>query len=217
LSACVEPRREQDVLDAGSRRWLSELRDRGRAGDSAVGALHELLLRMAYARLLGTQPSLRRGALEELANEAADEAVVRVLAHLDEFRGLGRFTTWACQFAITEVSVSLRRYKRRTRELLVEPQQLILLVGARSGCDDEVECAELLRLLCAGIASELTERQQAILRTLAIDGQPPQAAAAAFGANAGALYKSLHDARRKLRAHLAKSGLTATGESAAAR
>lgn len=222
-TVCAEPRRAVgDVdsrrwLDAGSRRWLTELRTRGRTGERAVGELHELLLRMAYSRLVRTRPPLRGVLLDELANEAADEAAVKVLAHLDDFRGLSRFTTWACQFAITEASVSLRRYRRRTRELPVEPLVLVRMSSVRAGCDDEVERAELLRLVCDGVANELTRRQRVIMITLVIGGESPDAVANALGTNRGALYKNLHDARRKLRAHVVEHGLTVTGGSAAAR
>lgn len=216
MTVSVEPRPPL-FGDAGSRRWLTELRKRGRPGETAVGSLHELLLKMAYARLLGIQPSLRSPLLDELANEAADEAVVQVLAHLDDFRGLSRFTTWACQFAVTEASVSLRRYRRRSRELPIEPQVVVSMSNTRAGCDDEIERAELLRLVCEGITSELSERQRVILITLAVDGEQPEIVAAALGTNRGALYKNLHDVRRKLRAHLQAHGLTATGGNAAAR
>lgn len=179
--------------------------------------LHELLLRMAYSRLVGTRPPLRGVLLDELANEAADEAAVKVLAHLDDFRGLSRFTTWACQFAVTEASVSLRRYRRRTRELPVEPPVLVRLSSVHAGCDNDVERAELLRLVCDGITNELTGRQRVIMLTLVIGGESPDSVANALGTNRGALYKSLHDARRKLRAHVAEHGLAVTGVSAAAR
>ncbi|MGH3025329.1 MAG: RNA polymerase sigma factor [Gaiellaceae bacterium] len=171
---------------------------------------------MAYARLLSLQPPPRGQRLDELANEATDEAVVRVLGHLDDFRGLSTFTTWACQFALTEVSVTLRRHRRYERELLIEPRLVWLVAGTRAGCDDDVERAEVLRLVCEGIADGLSARQRTILRALAIDGQSPDAVADVLGTNAGALYKGLHDARKKLRTYLAGHGLTATGESTAA-
>lgn len=200
------------MRDDVSRRWLAELRDPGRTSELAVARLHELLLKMSYARLLRLHPPVRGVLLDELANEAADEAVVRVLAHLDEFRGLSRFTTWACQFAVTEVSASLRRYRRRTREVPIEPTVMVRISGTRFGCDEQAERMELLRLVCDGIASELSSRQRYILCTIAIDGESPDAVAAAVGTNPGALYKNLHDARRKLRAHLARQGLATTGE-----
>lgn len=192
--------------DADSRRWLAELREPGRRGDSAVAALHELLLKMAYARLLGFQPPLRQGPVDELANEAADEAVVGVLVHLDEFRGLSKFTTWACQFAVTEVSVAVRRYRRRTREVPAEPQAIVLLTGGRASVESDVEHSELLQLVCEAVDSVLSERQRRVLVALAVDGDSPATLAGELGTSAGALYKSLHDARQKLLTQLADRG-----------
>lgn len=213
-AAATQPQARTQAGDAASSRWLTELRDGGRTGELAVGRLHELLLRMAYAGLLRAQPSVGRGLLDELANEAADEAVVRVLAHLGDFRGRSRFTTWACQFALTEASVSLRRCRRRERELPVEPELVVRLVGERTGPERELEQTELLHLVCHAVANGLTERQRAILLATAVDGRSPETVAKLLDTTVGALYKSLHDARAKLRDQLAAHGLTAAGESA---
>lgn len=194
------------TYDADSRQWLSELRDRGPVGDRAVRRLHAQLLRMAYARLLSWHPPPPRGDLEDVALAVADDSVVAVLAHLDDFRQASRFTTWACQFAVTEVSVAMRKRRRSLREVATEPDMLAILVGARNTVEHEVEEADLLRCVSAAVNDVLSTRQREVLLTVAIDGESPSALAAAHKTNAGAVYKSLHDARRKLRAHLGARG-----------
>jgi RNA polymerase sigma-70 factor (ECF subfamily) len=194
------------TYDADSRRWLSELRDGGPVGDRAVRRLHSQLLKMAYARLLSWQPPPPRGDLEDVALAVADDSVVAVLAHLDDFRNASRFTTWACQFALTEVSVAMRRRRRAMLEVATEPEVIAVLVGARNAVEHEVEEAELLRCVSAAVNDVLSAYQREVLLTVAIDGESPSSIAATHESNAGAVYKSLHDARRKLRSHLSTRG-----------
>jgi RNA polymerase sigma-70 factor (ECF subfamily) len=193
-------------FDADSRRWLIELRDPGPVGDRAVQRLHSQLLRMAYARLLGWHPQPPRGDLEDVALAVADDSVVAVLAHLDDFRQASRFTTWACQFALTEVSVAMRKRRRSMREVATEPNVIAILAGARNTVEHEVEETDLLRCVSAAVNDVLSARQREVLVTVAIDGESPSSMAVAHETNAGAVYKSLHDARRKLRAHLRAHG-----------
>ncbi|MGH3002565.1 MAG: RNA polymerase sigma factor [Gaiellaceae bacterium] len=200
------------LVDPDSRRWLVQLRSDGAIRDRAQRRLHELLLRIAYTRLLPRRDQLRSDVVDELALDAADHALVLVLGHLDDFRGASRFTTWACQFAVTEVSVVLRRHRRQRRELPVEPETLVLLAGTRSGPERELEQEDLLRRVCTGVNGALTVRQRQVLLALAVDGTSSQVLAASLGTNTGALYKTLHDARCKLRACLAAQGLTPLDE-----
>jgi RNA polymerase sigma-70 factor (ECF subfamily) len=196
----------QSRCDADSGRWLTELRDHGRTRDRAVRRLHRQLLRMAYARLLTWHPPVPRGDLDDIAVEAADDAVVAVLSHLDDFRGASRFTTWACQFAVTEVSAAMRKRRRRSREMPADPDVMVVLAGTQGGVAGEFEQAELLRCIWVAVNELLSARQRALLLALAIDGDSPEELAAAFDTTVGALYKGLHDARRKLRTHVYASG-----------
>lgn len=198
----------REAYDVESREWLAHLRSDGRTRNAALRRLHALLLKMAYSRLLSRSEPLGAGAVDELATEAADAALVAMLAHLDDFRGASRFTTWACQFAITEVSVALRRYRRQRREMPVEPEAIVLLAGSRSSVEHEFEQLELLRLVCRAVNEDLSRQQREVLLALAVDGRSPQALAVSLPTTTGALYKSLHDARRKLRGCLSAHGLT---------
>jgi RNA polymerase sigma-70 factor (ECF subfamily) len=134
--------------------------------------------------------------------------VVSVLARLDDYRGLSRFTTWAYKFAIFEAGVKLRRRAWQGRELPLEPESWSLFASAGQTPSGEVEQQELLAALQHAIAAVLTPHQRNVLVALALNGIPIDVLAERLGSNRNALYKTLHDARQKLRAHLAENGLT---------
>jgi RNA polymerase sigma-70 factor (ECF subfamily) len=198
-------------LDPESRRWLDELRARGSMRDEAVTRLHELLLRAArfeVARRRPTLPHLRGGDLDDVAFQAADDALLSILARLDDFRGLSRFTTWAYKFAIFEAGVKLRRRAWQGRELPLEPESWSLFASTGQTPSGGAEQNELLAALQHAIAELLTPHQRQVLVALALNGIPIDVLVERLGSNRNALYKTLHDARRKLRGHLAENGLT---------
>jgi RNA polymerase sigma-70 factor (ECF subfamily) len=197
-------------LDPESRRWLGELRGTGAERDAAIVSLHELLLRASrfeVARRRPTLPHLRGNDLDDIALEAADDALVSVLAKLDDFRGLSRFTTWAYKFALLEAAVKLRRRAWQGREIPVEPEGWWSAASAGPTPGEEAEQSELLAAIADAISSELTPHQRRVLVALALNGVPIDVLAERLGSNRGALYKTLHDARKKLRRHLAEAGL----------
>ena len=203
------------TLDPESQRWLRELRSGGETQTAAVASLHALLLRAArfeVARRRATLPHLRGGDFDDIALEAADDALVSVLARLDDFRGASRFTTWVYKFAILEAAVKLRRRAWQGREIPLEPETWSLFATEGATPGEEVERTELLAAVQDGIATALTPHQRRVLVALAVNGVPIDVLADRLGKNRGALYKTLHDARRKLRGHLAASGLTLTVE-----
>ena len=198
-------------LDPESRRWLHDLKSTGTTRDEAVTRLHELLLRAArfeVARRRPTLPHLRGGDLDDVAFEAADDALVSVLARLDDFRGLSRFTTWAYKFAIFEAGVKLRLRAWQGRELPLEPESWSLFASTAQSPAGGAEQQELLLTLQHAIAVVLTPHHRQVLVALALNGIPIDVLAERLGSNRNALYKTLHDARRKLRGHLAENGLT---------
>jgi RNA polymerase sigma-70 factor, ECF subfamily len=198
------------MLDDESREWLRQLREDGPARDEAVARLHALLLRAARfecARRRPTLPHLRGNDLDDIANQAADDALVSVLARLDDFRGASRFTTWVYKFAILEAAVKLRKRAWQGREVPLEPETWSLFGSARLEPDAEVEQSELLATVKRAIADVLTPHQRRVLVALAVNGAPIDVLAERLGTNRGALYKTLHDARRKLRNHLQERGL----------
>ena len=198
-------------LDPDSRRWLDTLRAADAATrDEAVAELHALLLRAARFELSRRRPALshlRGDDLDDVATQAADDALVSVLRRLDDFRGASRFTTWAYKFALLEASVKLRKRAWQDREVPLEPEDWSVFSSARLQPEAEAEQRELVEAVRAGIDELLTPHQRAVLVSLAVNGVPIDVVADRLGTSRGALYKTLHDARRKLRAHLAERGL----------
>ena len=198
-------------LDPESREWLRSLRGHGREHDEAVARLHALLLRAARfecARRRPTLPHLRGNDLDDIANQAADDALVSVLGRLDSFRGASRFTTWAYKFALLEAAVKLRRRAWQGREVPLEPETWSLFSDAGIEPDASAEQSELLDTLQEAIAEVLTPHQRRVLVALALNGVPIDVLAERLNTTRGALYKTLHDARRKLRGHLEELGLS---------
>jgi RNA polymerase sigma-70 factor (ECF subfamily) len=197
------------ALDAESLAWLRNLRIEGATREAAVARLHGLLLRTArfeVARRRAGLPHLRGNELEEIALEAADDALMSVLARLDDFRGASRFTTWVYKFALLEAAVKLRKRAWQGRELPLEPESWEQFASSAPTPADAAEQTELLQAVQGAIETVLTGHQRRVLVSLAVDGVPIDVLADRLGTTRGALYKTLHDARRKLRAHLAEQG-----------
>jgi RNA polymerase sigma-70 factor (ECF subfamily) len=185
--------------------WWEDLRADGRKQQLAVERLHALLLRAArfeIARRRPTLPFLRGDELDDIALEAADDALVSVLRRLGEFRGESRFTTWAYKFALLEAAVKLRRRAWQGREVSLEPEKWTGFAAAGPTPQATAEQNELLARLQRAIAEVLTPHQRQILVAIALNGVPIDVLAERLGTTRGALYKTLHDARRKLRDHL---------------
>jgi RNA polymerase sigma-70 factor (ECF subfamily) len=198
-------------LDEESRRWLCDLRAHGAVKDQAVARLHALLVRAArfeVARRRSTLPHLRGNDLDDIANQAADDALMSVLRRLDDFRGASRFTTWVYKFALLEAAVKLRKRAWQGREMPLEPETWSVFASTGLLPDAEVEQSELLTTLQRAIEEVLTPHQRRVLVALAVNGVPIDVLAERLGTTRGALYKTLHDARRKLRADLDGRGLS---------
>ena len=197
-------------LDSESHEWLRRLRANDSTRQDAIASLHALLMRAArfeVARRRPTLPHLRGDELEDIATEAADDALMSVLRRLDDFRGASRFTTWAYKFALLEAAVKLRKRSWQGRELPLEPEEWALFSSANLEPDTEAEQGELLETLRSAITEVLTTHQRRVLVALAVNAIPIDVLAERLNTNRGALYKTLHDARRKLRRHLNERGL----------
>jgi len=195
------------LVDLESRQWLRELRADGATAEQAVARLHALLLRASTSEVTRRQALLPHvGAdADAVALEAADDALTSLLARLDDYRGESRFTTWAAKFALREAAVKLRRRAWQGRELPTEPVAMNLLADP----DAALEQRELLSTLQDGI-DRLTPHERDVLVALAVNAVPIDVLAERRGTTRGALYKTLHDARVKLRRHVAAAGLALT-------
>lgn len=196
-------------LDEDSRRWLHDLTGSGHAHDDAVRRLHELLLRASrfeVSRRRNTLAYLRGGDHDDLAQQSADDALVAVLAKLGSFRGDSRFTTWAYKFALYEAAVKLRRRAWQDRELPLEPDAWPTFASQALSPSEHLAETELLGALRVAIAERLSIHQREVLVAVTLNGIPIDVLAERLNTTRGALYKTLHDARRKLRGQLAADG-----------
>jgi RNA polymerase sigma-70 factor, ECF subfamily len=205
----VVPAASAPALDEASREWLRALHADGATHDEAIARLHALLLRAARfeaARRGARLPHLR-DELEEIAHEAAGDALISVLARLDDFRGESRFTTWVYKFAVLETAVKLRKRAWQGREVPLEPDRWDLFPSVELAPDEQVEQSELLSTLRTAIGEVLTPHQRRVLVALTLNGVPIDVLADRLDTTRGALYKTLHDARCKLRSHIAERDL----------
>lgn len=201
--------------DMVSRAWVARLGCPGAEQDAAVAELHGLLLRAArfeISRRRAAFSNLGGADLDDLACQSADDALVSIMRRLGDFRGDSRFTTWACKFAIVEAGVKVRRHAWRGREVLLTQALWPVVADAAPGPDQHAEARDLLRALREEV-ERLTLRQREVFVAVALNDVPIDVLAERMNTTRGALYKTLHDARRKLRAALAARGLgTAWGE-----
>jgi RNA polymerase sigma-70 factor, ECF subfamily len=198
-------------MDQESRRWLDRLRTDGPDRDDAIAALRELLLRAArfeVGRRCATLSHIRGGDQEDIAQQSAADAMVAILSKLDEFRGESKFTTWAYKFALYEAAARIRKLAWQGRELPLDAEDWPQVPEPGPAPQGEVEMNELLAVIRQEIESTLTPHQREVLVALALNEVPIDVLAERLGSTRGALYKTLHDARRKLRAGIAARGLT---------
>ena len=197
-------------MDSESRTWLQRLRAEGRDRDAAIAELRVLLLRAAsfeVRRRCATMSQIRGGDQEDLAQQSAGNAMVAILSKLDDFRGESQFTTWAYKFALYEAAAKMRKLAWQGRELPLEAEDWPQVPDPGPAPQAEVEMNDLLAAIRQEIESSLTPRQREVLVALTLNEVPIDVLADRLGSTRGALYKTLHDARQKLRAALAARGL----------
>jgi RNA polymerase sigma-70 factor (ECF subfamily) len=200
-------------LDCESARWLVALGSNGPDRGLALGRLHALLLRVTRSELRrreGRHP-VSGPELDDLAHQAADDALVAITGKLGQFRGESRFTTWAYKFAVLEVSAKLgRHFWQRPAAVLDDGQweRLPDRLGLRP--DQVAEHADLLAAVRRAVEEQLTDRQRRVFTAIVVEGVPLDALVVQLGSNRNALYKTMFDARRKLRAALAANGYLAS-------
>ena len=200
-----------DLADAEPQNWVEALSTPGPRQDHAMDRLHQMLLRASRHqvwRMRSTLAGVGNERLEEIANQAADEAMMAVLAKLSTFEGRSRFTTWAYKFAILQSATEVRRFAWAHREVeLTDDAQLPALGPSPASY---AEAADLASAVRSAIDVALTPHQRRITIALLIDDVPIDVLAQRLGTNRNALYKTVHDARTRLRAHLITSGHLAT-------
>ena len=149
----------------------------------------------------------------DVAHQCADDALVNILAKIDDFKGLSRFTTWAYKFAIFEVSNKLARHVWQRHPPASEEFELTDLPDRFAPQPTEqAERSEQLLVLREAIEEDLTPRQREVFVAIALNDMPIDVLALQLSSNRNAIYKTLFDARRKLRESLAAAGHPLTEE-----
>jgi RNA polymerase sigma-70 factor, ECF subfamily len=187
--------------------WIAELTTPGPVREDALRRLHALLLKAArfqVSRMAALRAAVSPAQIEDIVNLAADDAMVAVLGKLATFEGRSRFTTWAFKFAILQAAVELRRQAWSYREVPLESAPPV--VEPRPSPDLYAEGAELAAAVRNAIDRVLTPHQRRIALALLVDEVPIDVLAERLRTNRNALYKTLHDARGRLRAHLTAEG-----------
>jgi RNA polymerase sigma-70 factor, ECF subfamily len=180
--------------EQGAEPWVTALRSRGRRRDEAILRLHELLLRAARFELSRRRAELAHVPGKELAGitlKATGDALATVLANLDDFRGVSRFTTWASKFALHEASLQLRRRAWQHRDVV-----------------PELESTNVPQALRAAIVDALGPHQREVFLALAVDGVPIDVLAERLNTTRSALHGTLQDARGRIRRELDDEGRT---------
>jgi RNA polymerase sigma-70 factor (ECF subfamily) len=196
-------------LDRDSQVWLDQLDPTSPEYTEALEDLYDLLLQAArfeLGRRRSSSAELSDNA-EDLARQAAADALRAVVAKLGEFRGQSRFTTWAYKFALLEAARSARRHAWQRREVPLDLATWHLTPHGRADGGDDFEVAEQLAALRTAIQTDLSRDQRQVLVATALNDVPIDVLAERLGTTRGALYTTIHDARCKLRAALNARGL----------
>jgi RNA polymerase sigma-70 factor, ECF subfamily len=197
--------------DGESEGWPRRLRADRTEREQALADLHRLLLRVAHAeanRRRRALPDPVLADLEDLCLQAANDALLAVTAKLDEFAGRSRFTSWAIKFAIFEVSTRLRRHAWRGRRVHLDELAWSRLADLKTPtAQRRAEHHELLMAVRRAVDEALTPRQREVFVAAVVQDVPIDVLAERLGSNRGAVYKNLHDARRKLRGALVSAGM----------
>ena len=187
--------------------WVTALSTPGPQQDSALRELHALMVRAARHqvwRLRDALPDASRTTLDVVANQAADEAMVALLGKLDTFEGRSRFTTWAYKFAIVQAGSDVRRMQWHHRDL--ELRDLDVPAPAADDPAQQAEASDLAHAVADAMHRVLTPHQRRVAVALLVDTIPIDVLADRLGTTRGALYKTLHDVRGRLRSELAAQG-----------
>jgi RNA polymerase sigma-70 factor (ECF subfamily) len=190
--------------------WVAVLSLPGPEQDRALRELHTLLVyaaRRQVQRMGALLGDVGGSTADELANQAADEALVALLAKLHSFEGRSRFTTWAYKFAVLQAANAVRAAAWRGREIHLEGLEMV--ADPSPGPGQYAEGAALADRLRSLLDTELSPHQRRVVIALLVDEVPVDVLAERLGSNRNALYKTVHDARVRLRRRLRAEGFLA--------
>jgi RNA polymerase sigma-70 factor, ECF subfamily len=196
-------------LDDESARWIADLNSDGAIREAAAARLHTMLLRVAFGELRRRRGVLRITGpeLDDLAHQAAGDAVMSIIAKVATFRGESRFTTWAYRFVILEVSSKIGRHFWRHPPASLDTEHWERLPDRFSVDPAQApQWSELAGAIRRAVDEDLTDRQRRVFVAIVLQDVPLDALVVELASNRNAIYKSLFDARRKLRAVLVANG-----------
>lgn len=205
--------------------WLDDLRSSGAPQEAAIADLRELLLRAAlyfFSRNLGDFAGLSRDEVLQRAEDCAQDALISVLDHLGDFRGDSKFSTWAYKFAINIAMTTSRRERWKgvsLDELAASGEGEFYEWVARDQSDgiapeQSALRSELRAVIREVIERDLSDKQRYVLVLMVFRGVPLDEVVRHLDSNRNAVYKLLHDARRKIKSSLEARGFE-TGETLA--
>lgn len=194
--------------------WISDLQSEGTQRDAALADLRQAILNgLPYA--LNKWLPTNDPRFTPLAEEVAQDTLLRVLDRLDTFEGRSQFTTWVHKIAVRIALTELRRkrWENFSLEEIIEgeegfPMGSLMIDHQASSPEEQAEGADMMQRLQRIIAEELTDKQHQAMVAIAIKGMPFEEVARRMGTNRNALYKMMHDTRLRLKHRLAQEGLT---------
>jgi RNA polymerase sigma-70 factor (ECF subfamily) len=189
--------------------WEVLLKDGESSSQETIEQLR-LFVHRAIRRSIGG----RRESDFAFIEDVTQEATLRLLKCLDTFRGDCQFTTWATTVAVRVAFTELRH--RRWKEVSLD--QLLSRDGENAGSryepvtNPEVAANNQQREQLVASLQEVMQRVLSQRQLTAINaelaGIPIHQLAEKLQTNPNALYKLLHDARKKLKQGLADMGIS---------
>jgi RNA polymerase sigma-70 factor (ECF subfamily) len=199
---------KRTIPDRDNDTWLLDLSSAGIQRDRALVDLRSILLSGLKAALHGWVRTSGR-EFGELCEDFVQEALVQILDKLDTFKGLSRFTTWAHKICIRIAFSELRRKRWQDSSLESLMEQGDAMPDMKTSAPDaSMQSSMSMAWLKTAMMEELSEKQMAALTLIALKGMPLEVAAERLGTNRNALYKLIHDARLKLKARMARDGIS---------
>jgi RNA polymerase sigma factor (sigma-70 family) len=196
-------------IDRENRRWVRDLGAAGPQRETACAEVYPLLLRVAKSEARRRAPLLKLDGpeLEDIAYQAAADALMAITERVDKFRGEARFTTWASKFVIFNVATKMNRHFWRRREVPYEQEDWSRIASRFDlGPEDEAQVREFAAAVSSAVEESLSDRQRRVFVATVVNGMPIDVLADELGSTHNALYKVLFDARKKLRAALVTGG-----------
>jgi RNA polymerase sigma-70 factor (ECF subfamily) len=196
--------------------WIRALSGTKKQQDEAIRDLRQYLLQVSVYTLYRYMKDIHALSPSErlaLAEDCTQEALITVLDHLDEFKGESKFTTWAFKFAVNVSLSSARREGGKQislKQLSESADRFDWFISRTASAPPDAELqvlqAEVTAVLDDAIQHDLTDKQRMVFKLIVFEQVPMDAIVQRLGTNRNAVYKLLHDSRKKLKQALQANG-----------